>query len=57
MKIHLYFDLQEICPIGWANAQEPSDYVIVQQRHINSKKQSWDEIFEGSTIQSLPIAC
>jgi hypothetical protein len=22
MKVHLYVDLQEVCPTGWANAQE-----------------------------------
>ena len=29
MKVHLHVDLQEICSIGWANAQESLDYVIV----------------------------
>ena len=29
MKVHLHVDLQEICPIGWADAQESLGYVIV----------------------------
>jgi hypothetical protein len=29
MKVHLHGDLQEICSIGWADAQESLGYVIV----------------------------
>jgi hypothetical protein len=29
MKVHVYVDLQEVCSIGWANAQESLGYVIV----------------------------
>jgi hypothetical protein len=29
MKVHLHVNLQEICPIGWTDAQESLDYVIV----------------------------
>jgi hypothetical protein len=29
MKAHLHVDLQEICPIGWADAQESLVYVIM----------------------------
>jgi hypothetical protein len=29
MNVHLHVDLQEICPIGWADAQTPLGYVIV----------------------------
>jgi len=28
MKVHLHVDLQEICPTGWADAQEPLGHVI-----------------------------
>jgi hypothetical protein len=34
MKVHLYVDLQEICPIGWVNAQEPLGYVISDRKGI-----------------------
>ena len=29
MKVHLYFDLQEVCSEGWANVQESLGYVRV----------------------------
>jgi hypothetical protein len=29
MKVHLHVDLQEICPLVYADAQEPLGYVIV----------------------------
>jgi len=29
MKVHLHIDLQEICSIGWADAQESLGYVIM----------------------------
>lgn len=29
MKVHLHIDLQEICPVGWANAQELLGYITV----------------------------
>jgi hypothetical protein len=28
VKVHLQVDLQEICPIGWTDAQESLGYVI-----------------------------
>jgi hypothetical protein len=41
MKVHLHVDLQEICPIGCADAQEVSGYVIViGKKHISCKKKS-----------------
>jgi hypothetical protein len=29
MRVHIHVDLQKICPIGWADAQESAGYVIV----------------------------
>lgn len=29
MEVHLHVYLQEVCSIGWADAQEPLGYVIV----------------------------
>ena len=55
MKVHLQVDLQGICPIGWADAQESLGYVIMSKRHISSKKQSWDEISGVVPLQSTPI--
>lgn len=45
MKVHLYVDLHEICPIGWANAQGSLN--CNRKRHIdclsNPEMQiSWD---------------
>lgn len=28
MNVHLHVDLQEVCPVGWANAQESLNCVI-----------------------------
>ena len=32
MTVHLYVDLQEVCSIGWANAQESLGYVRVTEK-------------------------
>jgi hypothetical protein len=29
MKVHFYDDLQAICPVGWTDAQESLNYLIV----------------------------
>jgi hypothetical protein len=29
MKVHLHVDLQEILPVGWADAQESLGYVVM----------------------------
>jgi hypothetical protein len=36
MKVHLYVDLQVICPIGWADAQELLGYMIVTGKAARS---------------------
>jgi hypothetical protein len=35
MEVNLYVDLQEICPIGWANTQESLDCVIVTGKGVS----------------------
>ena len=37
MKVHLHVDLQEICSIGWADAQEPLGYAIVAGKAYQSQ--------------------
>jgi hypothetical protein len=55
MKVYLHVDLQEICPIGWADAQESLDYVVVIGKSYQCKKQSWDEVSWDLASQSSPI--
>ena len=38
MKVHLHVDLQGICLIGWANAQESLDYIIVTVKEYQQQK-------------------
>jgi hypothetical protein len=45
MKVHLYFYLQEIVSVGWADAQESLVYVIEA-----GKGQQQQETILGSTL-------
>ena len=38
MKVHLHVDLQEICSIGWADAQESLGYVIVTEKAFQEQE-------------------
>lgn len=38
MKVHLPVDLQEICSIGWANAQDSLGYVMVTGKDISAAR-------------------
>ena len=51
MKVHLYVDLQEICPIAWANAQESLDYVIVTGKGISASRSN----LEMKSLGTLPL--
>ena len=44
MKVHLHSDLQEICPVGWADAQESLGYVTVPGK----ASQQWEAILGWS---------
>ena len=51
MKVHLYVDLQEVCSIGWANAQESLHYVIVTAKaRSNPEMNSWGLASQSSSI-------
>jgi hypothetical protein len=51
MKVHLYVDLQEICPIGWVYAQKYLVYVIV----IEKAYQLQEGNPEVKSLRSLPL--
>jgi len=51
MKLCLYVDLQEICPIGWADAQESIGYVIVIGKHLSAARRNP----EIKSLGTLPL--
>ena len=55
MKVNLYVDLQEICPIVWSDMPETLDYVIVIGTVYQEQEQSWDEVSGAVPLQSAPI--
>jgi hypothetical protein len=38
MKVYLYIDLQEICPIGWGYALKSLDYIIVVGKDLSAAR-------------------
>ena len=46
--------LQEICQVGWANAQDSLGLFNRDRKtHISSKKQSWDEVSKDPALSEL----
>jgi hypothetical protein len=48
MKFHLPLDLSEIFPIGWANVQEASGYVIVAEKTCQARSNGAEPLQSAS---------
>jgi hypothetical protein len=56
MNVHLHVDLQEICPIGWADAQDSLDYVIEAGKAHQQREAILGDVSRAVPLQRAPIA-